>query len=265
MSYLLQISIEDVVRRILSKKNVMIYGQLETGKTDFSLLLAEYGLKYGIIEYAFTNIKLLEKYDRIIEVHDNIALKKNLEKYRKNKKIVVIDEAGLIASSRRVLSKKNEYFMRLCRLARKYRASLIYVTQAIEDLDPGIRRLVQCEIQKVSKKTAIVSLIDMEYDIEIHNIPPTSIKFDTYDIAEFEFKDEAKEQMKELITFDEYALLYAYYINNFHYDRTAKFLFNLGFTKYKQGKDFRYDFNKIIRKIIEKYKEVYGEIDFSKL
>ena len=89
------------------------------------------------------------------------------------------------------MSKLNVEIVKLAHLLRKYRCKMIFITVRAKDVDSSIRdpELLTCEIEKTSKKTAILK-IDGYDTILLRNIPPTTIKFDTYDIAYFSFEDD---------------------------------------------------------------------------
>jgi len=172
---------------------ILITGALESGKTDFGLLLAEILYLFEHREIA-TNIKTEEKY--ITQIRDMITLKKWLgiepeDPQRKaRKKVFVLDEAGLHISSRRALSKLNLEIIKACQLARKARCKFIFITAIPELIDSLLlnKDILIAYIRKISKTKA--ELYSQIYDeaILIENIPPTSILFDTYDVAPFYFK-----------------------------------------------------------------------------
>ena len=248
-------------KEILSKlfeipHSIIIHGDLKTGKTDFSLFMCQKAFDYGLIEIAFTNIKIIDNkgYDIRI-VRNNLELEKYLKNLRKHRKrsMFILDEAGLIISSRRVLSKKNELFLKLARLSRKHFCTFVFITQRLQDLDPALRSLCIGIFQKTSKKHAFLSSPLFEEEIELVNIPKTKIKFDEYDIAEFRYltEEEAKKLvLKEVITEEEFRILKALKMFNFNFAKTARYL-NIQGYKYRGSNDLRYDFIKIMKKIID--------------
>lgn len=182
-----------LLSHILHPNPIIIWGkELGVGKTDFGLFLAEKAFEYDLTDHILTNIKVTVKHPRLHIVRSNYELDTLLDTLR-GRKLLVFDEAGIIFSSRRVLSNVNMYIFELVRLARKKHCKLIFITQSLEDLDPNIRRLAVALIQKVDKKTAVLDSRLRGYrdlDITLTDISATSLKFDTYDTAEFQFLTE---------------------------------------------------------------------------
>lgn len=248
---------KEIVKKLMeTPHSIIVTGDLKTGKTDFSLLFVEKAFDLQLIEIALTNIKIIDSrgYD-VRTINNNLELEKYLRNLKRHnmRSIFILDEAGLILSSRRVLSKKNELFMKLSRLARKYFCTFIFVTQRLQDLDPALRSLCIGIFEKTSKKHAYLRSPLFPYEIELVNIPKTKIKFDTYDIAEFRYltEEEAKKLvLKEVITEEEFRILKALKMFNFNFAKTARYLQVQGY-KYRGSNDLRYDFIKIMKKIID--------------
>ena len=181
---------------------IMVYGYgLGIGKTDFALWLAAKMVDWKIANHIITNIKTLDNAGYNVHlVRNSRELEKAMRKYKR--KVIVFDEAGIIISSRRALSAENMYMNRLVRLARKNQAKLIFVTQAPEDLDIGVRRLLILEAEKLSKTKAVLRSYDYRYheaEITLTNIPPAPIRFDTYDTADFKIYDLEQELAEEVL------------------------------------------------------------------
>jgi len=163
---------------------VFIIGRFGYGKTDFSLLIAETLLKYGVVKKVGTNIKVEHpNFDYITNV---VYLKKWLVS-SKAKKLFILDEAGIHIDTRNPLSRINREIRHLGFLLRKFRGKFIFVSQRAKDIEGTFRDtdIWLATFHKFSLKKAL--LISNIYDepIIIENIPKTSIPYDTYDIALF--------------------------------------------------------------------------------
>ena len=182
---------------------VLVYGYgLGIGKTDFALWLASKCIDWKLHHYVITNIKITDDAGYPVRiVRNSRELERTLERIKRTK-IIVFDEAGIIVSSRRSLSAENMYMFRLVRLARKHRAKLLFVTQAYEDIDSAIRRMLIMEAQKLSKKAVVLRSYDYRYydnEVTINNLPSSPIKFDTYDTADFKIYDLEQELAEEVL------------------------------------------------------------------
>jgi len=172
---------------------IFITGHHGFGKTDFSLYLAEQLLNMGMVDEVATNIRTEEPAIKFIS--DLCTLKLWL-RHSKKPKLYIFDEAGIYLSSRRPLSKLNVDVLHEVLKARKYRAKLIFISQRSRDIESAIRDtdIWLATFKKINKTTAelIANLPQPEYwfPIRFKNIPPTSIPYDTYDIAPFTLRPE---------------------------------------------------------------------------
>lgn len=187
----------DVVKTIFSEPAplIIIYGKKGTGKTDFSLLTAEVTQELGLVQKVATNIRT----DRF-ELIDSYTKLKNWLTSDVKTKLFIFDEAGVYLPARRATSKPNVKMLKLAYLMRKYRSKWIFVTVSYRDLDPAFKSPDICTavIKKVSKKFALIDLLDGEPPIEFYNVPKTSVSFDTYDIAFFDFENGERKKKEAL-------------------------------------------------------------------
>ena len=161
---------------------ILVCGRMGTGKTDFSLLLAEMALMYGWVEEVATNIKVDDP--RFTQITSLSALEAWLNKDT-SRKLFILDEAGIHIDARNPLSAINRKFRHMVFLLRKKRAKLIVVTQRWEDIDAAVRDLILCLVFKISKQHAVIESFVSDDFIEVFDVPKTSIRYDTYDVAEF--------------------------------------------------------------------------------
>jgi len=163
---------------------VLITGRMDSGKTDFALLLAEVCLETEIVKEVGTNIKVKDpRFTRITSVP---ALKSWLL-HTPGPKLFILDEAGCHIDARRPMAKINKELRHCAFLLRKYRSKMILISQRGEDIESTFRApdIWLATFKKTSKTTAICVSDLWEDPVVIEDIPRTSIKYDTYDIAPF--------------------------------------------------------------------------------
>ena len=166
---------------------VFVTGRHGTGKTDFSLLIAEILLKNGIIKKFGSNIKVLDAkgYDYTY-ITNLISLKEWL--YPKHEhKLFILDEAGINVDRRNPLGKLNKQIRYLGFLIRKFRGKLIFISQRSKDIESTFADtdIWLATFRKLSKTEAILVSNVFPDPIHFYDIPKTSLDFDTYDIALF--------------------------------------------------------------------------------
>jgi len=176
---------------------VLITGRMGSGKTDFALLIAEVLLENGVVDEVGTNIRVEDpRFRRINSVE---SLKKWLVSSRK-RKLFILDEAAVHIDSRRPMARMNRELRHIAFLLRKYRGKLILVSQRGEDVESTFRApdLWLATIKKLNKKAALVVSDIWNYPILFQDVPRTSIRYDTYDIAPFELEERDAEALSLL-------------------------------------------------------------------
>jgi len=170
-----------------------------SGKTCFALLLAERLLERGLVKKVATNIKVNDP--RFIQVDSYFKLVEFLES-DDSPKLFILDEAGLYLDARNPFAKTNRLLRHIAFLLRKYRGKMIVISQRFDDIDKTYRELTVAVFHKISRKTAVLYSDLFEEEIVIRNIPKTSIKFNSYDIAEFKLDLEdlnSGEKLREVL------------------------------------------------------------------
>ena len=165
-------SLEEVI-------NITILRGRGKGKTDFAFKISEYLDNYVIA----SNVKT-DCYDYITKASD--LLRWIIENYD-SKKLFIFDEIGIHADSRRSMSKENVGLSHMQHIARKLGLDMIGIGQDAEDFDKRLRKYSTIVIEKKEKDRAEVEIIPKEVKYEIKEIKRTSIRYDTRDIAQFEF------------------------------------------------------------------------------
>ena len=202
---------------------IIIEGRMGTGKTDFALFLAENLLYWNIIDEVATNIRVQhEKFRHISSLAELEAWLKS----SKSRKLFILDEAALYVDARNPLSAMNRKFRHFVFLLRKFNAKLIAIAQRSIDMESAVRELCLATITKLSKKYAVITSDLLSEPVELFNIPKTTVKFDTYDIAEFRlFAGAEADDSEEARIFELYRQLKSY-------QKVAEFL-GEGWTKSK--------------------------------
>lgn len=159
-----------------------VEGPKGKGKTDISLLLAEICYLMGFRRKIATNIKT-DSY----MVEAQITNIPDLDRWVKTpgRKLVIIDESGKHLRRLGFMSKKNQALMEIVQLCRHFDCGLIFITLASKFIDSGLLEpeVIDFILKKITLEFAKVRLVDKTI-IKIFNVPPTSIKFNSKDIAE---------------------------------------------------------------------------------
>jgi len=164
---------------------IFVTGRMGKGKTDFCLLIGELALQYGWVKHVATNIKVFD--ERFLHITSWAELE-NWLKLDKRKKLYIFDEASSNISRRTPMAQLNRKIIDLAFKLRKYRAHLLLAAVSrglVDSTFEAIPDLVLGEFQKITRETAILQSDLFDDLIVIRNIPPTTVKFDTYDIAPF--------------------------------------------------------------------------------
>lgn len=198
---------DKVLKKIFSMPvMVLIVGDWKTGKTDFSLLLAERLLELGIVKKAASNI---ETSDPRIEFVSSLEKLKYWLHMDRMHKLYVFDEVGVHLPRRTPMKEKNVQALQLLPEVSKARAKLIIVTQDPDSIDSQLTNPVWCKcliVKDSLKKVRFISDLFPKV-MRFWNVPATSIKFDPYKIAPFTVKEPTR--MPDWILKDEqYQLLW---------------------------------------------------------
>ena len=187
-----------------------ISGKRDSGKTDFGLLLLQTGKEIGIFDKIAANVTTHN--DSTIEY---ICYFDRLEDWfkTKGKKAFLLDEMGKHLYRMSFMSRMTKMILGICQLVRKFDAHLIGIAPNADLVNKMFFNtdLLDCLMEKLSRKTCLVNNLAIHSrPYRIENIPRTSIKFLTKDIALFGEKDpnKAKEQFDNLPSFEQAAQLY---------------------------------------------------------
>lgn len=168
-------------------KTILITGDRGAGKTDISMLFSEILINEVQGWQIITNIYLEQKYDNITHISNAVEMFLFLAKSDK-KCFVVLDEAGLIASGKKSMSSANINLEMFIDLIRKFRVCLAFITPDQKNVAPKIRNNYDLWIHKNTKKTGYARLNnERSRPLFLKDIPATSIRFDTFNLAGFYF------------------------------------------------------------------------------
>lgn len=193
--------LDDTIRQLMKKPcMILIVGDPEAGKTDIMFLLMERALDLGLVSEAASNMASdgiwrdgkLEP-SPIQDVHSLARLKFWLKTRRR--KIYGFDDVVEHLPRRAPMSHKTVSILSIIPTVRKARAILIWITQDPELSDSTLLNdtFTKAMIIKVSKKTAkIISpwLKNDRHERTLFQVPPTHIKFNTWDYAPFELEED---------------------------------------------------------------------------
>jgi len=168
-----------------------VTGRMGYGKTDFSLKIAETLLEENALKMVGSNIKVEDS--RFTYITNVYKLKKWMQK--RGDKLFILDEAGIHVDSRSALSKINKEIRKIAFLLRKFDGKLIFVTQRSADIDTTFRDtdIWLATFHKADLKTCYVYANPLDEIVVIRNVPKTSIKYDTKDIALFGFEPSSED------------------------------------------------------------------------
>jgi len=190
---------------------IVIFGRRGTGKTDFSLLIAEVLKREGIVQHFGTNIKIYKSPFQIEHIDNLEDLKLWAQNYS-GKKLFILDEAGRTLARRSPMSKINLEIIKQLQIIRKYKLSLILVTPNEKYLDSA--SLGSDVLDGVFRKTGFKIKKIVLYDdllegfrLNVYGIPRTSINFDTWDSADFTLK---RQIINPLFSDQDHTLLWRY-------------------------------------------------------
>ena len=191
---------------------IIIFGRRETGKTDLSLLIAEILHADSSFKYFATNIKIYEAPFHIEHI-TNLDDLKFWSEQNKGKKLFIFDEYGKAMRRRSPMSSLNVKLIDELQVLRKNKQSTIAVTvneKYVDNASLGSDVLDGYFFKPNYRNPKIAYYVDLleNRSQTLRNIPRTSIKFDTWDVAAFKehgIKQKPRFKTEELSTAWDYA------------------------------------------------------------
>ena len=181
---------------------LIIFGRRETGKTDFALLIAEILFNEGIMKNFATNIKIYAS-PFPIEHRTNLDDLQFWCENTRGKKMFIFDEFGKAMRRRSPMSSLNIKLIDHFQILRKYKLSTLAITvneKFVDNVALGSDILDGAFLKPDYKNQKLALYRDyLEYFTKtIHEIPGTSVEFDTWDVAPFkEHGVKAKPKFKD--------------------------------------------------------------------
>jgi len=185
----LEIGLEKVFNQ--SSSISFIAGKRDSGKTDFGLMLLENAKHEGILDKIASNVRLKQLSEmEYIPYYDRLQAWLNT----KGKKGFELDELGQHLNRMRFMTEKSKMIMDTCQLVRKFDAHLIGIAPNADFINRLFLNtdILDCFMEKLSRKIVRVHNYVTRESYIIDNIPPTTIPFITKDIAIFDLKDPTK-------------------------------------------------------------------------
>lgn len=174
---------------VLQKDGFIIYigGPKEKGKTNLALLLAEICYIFGYRKRIATNIKV-ESYMFEPQITDYETLDSWLQS--PGRKLYILDEAGKHIKRTRFMSSKNANIMDTLQLIRHYDAGFIGIAPSERFIDSKFldTDILDVRIKKITQKRAKIDNNLLNDSYFFNDVPPTSLKYDSKDIATFTLK-----------------------------------------------------------------------------
>ena len=173
-----------------------VSGVMGTGKTDFTLFIAEQLLKTEEVTFhVVTNIWLdAETLTKNPALHFRADMRSLLLKLcecvqMSGHSVLAMDETAMFFSRREPNKKMNIQFEKFIRLIRKYSASMLLIDQMREGLPNAALELRTVVYHKEGKKKLHYSsnMGDRNYNLYLKGIPRTSLGFDTMHMGYFDF------------------------------------------------------------------------------
>jgi len=175
-------------------------GRRESGKTDMAFLISEIVYFTGVIKNIATNVKIYDSpfpIERITNLEDLRHWCRTVQ----GRKLYIFDEMGKSMRRRTPMASLNIKMLDDLQILRKYRLSLIGIAPADIYVDSAVfgSDLLDWIVIKNRESQKVALYKDLMEDIEliITDIPPTSIKFDTWDVAPFAEKPTTTPKFRE--------------------------------------------------------------------
>lgn len=171
---------------------IIILGRRESGKTDMSLLITEILNETNSYKMFASNVKVSTSPFKI----DYITNLPDLEEWASSStglKLFILDEAGKAFRRRTPMSKLNIELIDKLQTLRKYQLSFIFIApheKYIDGAGLGSDVLDGVFVKPFFKNPKVAIYEDKleAFDFTLKDIPRTSLKFDTWDIAPFNLR-----------------------------------------------------------------------------
>jgi hypothetical protein len=169
-----------------------VKGPKGKGKTNFALLLSEvcYGYKYRL--HIATNIQCESYFIRQITNWPDLE---HWLKTTHGKKLYILDESGEHMARMGFMTAKNRQFMNMLQKIRHFDCGFIGIAPSEKRVDSGFLNtdILDAQIKKISLTSAKV--VDNTHNLcyFFTNLPRTSIKYNSKDLALFSMEKEEDE------------------------------------------------------------------------
>jgi hypothetical protein len=177
-----------LVRRLFNQWKypvIVVYGNPETGKTDFALLMVEIAKDLGVLDSFASNINTYDTGETITSLEEE----NYWFEHQAGTKCMVLDEAGVHDDSRSPLSRLNREIRHGVFIIRKFKGHKIFILQELEDLDKWKHsELTGAFVKKKTFENEFIASIKTRWDADLYvfrDIPKTTIPYNTLDVAPY--------------------------------------------------------------------------------
>lgn len=165
-----------------------IYGRPGSGKTSFSLLLAQDILHFNNTHMFITNITV--EHQRFKFADSAMKLLEYLAQYERP--FIILDDSSAFYNSTEAVSTHVRAMNDLLVVIRKFRANLILIAHTYQYFPRIVKEWGEWIAKKCTKSKA-----EMDYYV-VKEIPPTSLQYNTYEVGYFDFDIDMKEVLSVL-------------------------------------------------------------------
>jgi hypothetical protein len=161
-----------------------IEGRKGKGKTNLALLIAEICKAFNYRPHIATNIKTESFF---VEHITNFPDLEEWLKRKNGKKLFILDESGKHIARMGFMSSQNKSFMDILQLIRHYDGGFIGIAPSQKRIDSGFLNtdILDAQIKKITLTTAKVMDNFIGECYFLNDLPRTSIKHSSKDLAEF--------------------------------------------------------------------------------
>jgi len=168
---------------------LVILGRRGSGKTDFGFLICEILWSTNLIKHFASNTKVYQSPFPIARI-TNLPDLQSWANSLRGRKLFLFDEAGKTFRRRTPMSSTNIKLLDNLQILRKFKLSIILITPHEKFVDSAVlgSDVLDGVFIKPSFKNPKIGIYEDQlefFNFQLSNIPRTSIKYDTWDVAPF--------------------------------------------------------------------------------
>ena len=193
----------EVFRALRPGVMIAITGHPGTGKSYAAMVLAGYAIQKGWV--VLSNIPLKEEVEGYVLVRSSEQLLENVVEFWERKKMLVLDEAGLFATTSvgHTSSRNVFYALNIAKISRKMRMAMVWIDQQSEgSIPPYLRSLALEGAGILEMKKPGRGVWSTPGGVKDIFIPPEALHYDTYSISSFDFNVRFERLLERLTGLD---------------------------------------------------------------